>query len=247
MKRAIEAEEAGDGAAPGGGLSGMFNDPQMIQKLANNPKTRSFLADPQFMQKLQRLRSKPNDIGIEMQDPRFLQVMSVLLGIDMSMGGEDGMPDLKGPREAEEDVPMPDARPSSAKPSHPAKEPEPEPEPEPEDEEAVAAKKAKEEAEAEKKVGTENYKKRQFDVAIQHYDKAWELHKDITYLTNKSAAQFEKGDYEAAIESCKLAIQEGREVLADFKIIAKYATIRRMSVMLDTNTIQGFRPHRYFL
>ena len=58
-------------------------------------------------------------------------------------------------------------------------------------------------------------------MAIDHYDKAWNLHKDITYLTNKSAAQFEKGDFQGAIETCKTAIEEGREVLADFKIIAK--------------------------
>lgn len=193
----------------------------MIQKLANNPKTRSFLADPQFMQKLQHLRQNPNDIGGAMQDPRFLQVMSVLLGIDMSMGGApgDGAPDFGGSKEAEEDIVMPDARPSSAKPTEPTKAPEPEPEPE--DEEAIAAKEAKEKAEGEKKLGTENYKKRQFDAAIEHYNKAWDLHKDITYLTNKSAAQFEKADYESAITTCNQAIEEGREVLADFKIIAK--------------------------
>ena len=199
----------------------------MIQKLANNPKTRSLLADPQFMQKLQRLKQNPNDIGTEMQDPRFLQVMGVLLGVDMSFAGAPGegggISDVSGLKEVEEDVPMPDARPSSSKPAEPGKAPAPEPELEPEDEESAAAKKAKEEAESEKKLGTENYKKRQFDAAIEHYDKAWSLHQDITYLTNKSAAQFEKGDYEAAIETCKTAIEKGREVLTDFKIIAKYA------------------------
>ena len=228
VKRAIDAEASADSAAGGlGGLGNMFNDPQMIQKLANNPKTRSLLADPQFMQKLQRLKQNPNDIGTEMQDPRFLQVMSVLLGIDMSFGGAPGegggTPDLAANKEAEEDVPMPDARPSSTQPAK-APEPEPEPEPTPEDEDAIAAKKAKDAADAEKKLGTENYKKRQFDTAIEHYDKAWDLHKDITYLTNKSAAQFEKGEFEGAIETCKKAIEEGREVLADFKVIAKYVS-----------------------
>jgi len=201
----------------------MFNDPQMFQKLANNPKTSSLLADPSFMAKLQRLRQNPNNIGEEMRDPRFLQVMSVLLGIDMSFGGpgEGATARSTGSKEQEEDVPMPDARPSSAKPAEPAKAPEPEPGPEPEDEETLAQRKAKEEADNEKKLGTENYKKREFDAAIEHYGKAWDIHKDITYLTNMSAAQFEKGDYEAAIESCKKAIEEGREVRTDFKIIAK--------------------------
>ena len=225
VKRAIEAEAKADGLGDdaSGGLGNIFNDPQMIQKLASNPKTSSLIADPQFMAKLQRLKQNPNSIGEEMRDPRFLQVMSVLLGIDMSfgnpgdVGGETAHPG--GPKEHEEDTPMPDARPASAKPTK-----EPEPEPEPEDEEAIAQKKAKEEAEAEKKLGTENYKKRQFDAAIEHYSKAWDLHKDITYLTNKSAAEFEKGDYESAIATCQMAIEEGREVRTDFKIIAKYVT-----------------------
>lgn len=226
VKRAIDAEAgAGAGNDPSMGLGNVFSDPQMIQKLANNPKTSSFLADPAFMSKLQRLRQNPNSIGEEMRDPRFMQVMGVLLGIDLSFGGSGegagGAAAASGPKEQEEDVPMPDARPSSAKPAEPAKAPEPEPEPEPEDEEAIAQRKAKEEADNEKRLGTENYKKRQFDAAIEHYGKAWDIHKDITYLTNMSAAQFEKGDYEAAIESCKRAIQEGREVRTDFKIMAK--------------------------
>jgi stress-induced-phosphoprotein 1 len=202
----------------------MFNDPQLYQKLAKNPKTSPYLADPAFMAKLQSLAKNPGQMGQELGDPRMLQVMSVLLGIDLSMGDPSaGGPSARG-QEHEEDVPMPDARPSSR--AQPPKEPEPEPEPEPEDEEAIAARKAKEAAEAEKKLGTENYKKRQFDAAIEHYSKAWELHKDITYLTNLSAAKFEKGEYEGAIEACEKAIEEGRQIRADFKIIAKaYARV----------------------
>lgn len=231
VNRAIDAEAAEDGVSgnPSAGLGNLFNDPQMIQKLASNPKTSSLLADPQFMAKLQRLKQNPNNIGEEMRDPRFLQVMSVLLGIDMQFGdpgegGAGGPSGSGGSEEQAEDIPMPDARPSSAKaePARaPAPEPEPEPEAEPEDEDAIASKKAKEEAEAEKKLGTENYKKRQFDAAIEHYNKAWDLHKDITYLTNLSAAKYEKGDNQGAIEACEKAIEEGREVRADFKIIAK--------------------------
>ncbi len=223
VKRAIDAEGKADGASgdPMGGLGSMFNDPQLIQKLGKNPKTAPLLADASFMAKLQKLRQNPNSIGEELGDPRFLQVMSVLLGIDMQFGGAPGAaPNASGPGDAEEDLPMPDARPASRTPPK-AKEPSPEPEAEPEDEESKAAKKAKEEAEAEKKLGTENYKKRQFDAAIEHYSKAWDLHKDITYLTNLGAAKFEKGEYQGAIEACEKAIEEGRQVRADFKVIAK--------------------------
>jgi len=82
VKRAIEAEAREDGFGGGSDpLGGMFSDPQMFQKLANNPKTAPLLADAEFMAKLQRLQSNPKDIGREMQDPRFLQVMGVLMGI----------------------------------------------------------------------------------------------------------------------------------------------------------------------
>jgi stress-induced-phosphoprotein 1 len=198
----------------------MFSDPNMIQKLANNPKTASYLADPDFMNKLQQLKTNPNAVGSYMQDPRFLQVMSVMLGIDMQFGGPGGAGEHGGaaPREAEEDVEMPDV------PQQPKKAPEPEPEPEPvveETEEDKAAKEAKIKADELKKKGTEFYKKRQFDEAIENYNKAWETHKDIAYKTNEGAAKFEKGDYEGCIKACQEAVEYGREVFADFKIIAK--------------------------
>lgn len=219
VDRAIQAEADEDGVK-GNPLGGMFDDPQLIQKLANNPKTSKYLADPAFMQKLQQLRQNPSDMGAMLGDPRLLEVMSVMLGIDLQMGDRMGAGTENASGEYEEDVKMPDA-PSSSRASVPEPQKAPELEPEPEDEEAAAAKKAKEEAEAEKKIGTENYKKRKFDEAIEHYSKAWELHKDITYLTNKSAAEFEKGDYDACIQSCQTAVDEGREMLADFKLIAK--------------------------
>ena len=44
---------------------------------------------------------------------------------------------------------------------------------------------AKKEAEAEKKLGADAYKTRDFDNAIAHFQKAWDIYpKDITFLTN---------------------------------------------------------------
>jgi stress-induced-phosphoprotein 1 len=196
------------GGDPMGGLGSMFKDPQLIQKLANNPKTSSLLADPSFMAKLQQIQQNPNNAQELFSDPRMIQVLGVLMGVDMEMRGGD--------------EPMPDA-PAEPKQPEPAKKaPEPQPEPEEElDEEALEKKKAKEAADKEKALGTENYKKRNFDEAIAHYSKAWELHKDITYLNNLGAAYFEKGDYEKCIETCEKAVEEGREIYADFKLIAK--------------------------
>lgn len=41
---------------------------------------------------------------------------------------------------------------------------------------------------AEKALGNAAYKARSFDEAVAHYEKAWELNKDITYLNNLSGA-----------------------------------------------------------
>src|SRR5436305_12991104 len=132
----------------------MFNDPQLYQKLAKNSKTSPYLADPAFMAKLQRLAKNPSEMGQELGDPRMLQVMSVLLGIDLSMGDPSaGGPSARG-HEQEDDVPMPDARPSSRPPPPKAKEPSPEPDPEAE--ETSAAKTAKDEADAETTLATES-------------------------------------------------------------------------------------------
>lgn len=225
VKRAMEQEAGGPGggADPMGGLGNMFKDPNLIQKLASNPKTSSLLADPGFMAKLQAIQQNPNNMQDLFSDPRMIQVLGVLMGVDMEMrDSADPAAGGSGSRvEPEEDVPMSDA--PSKKPE-PAKAPEPEPEEL--DDDAVEKKKAKEAADKEKALGTENYKKRNFDEAIKHYQAAWDLHKDITYLNNLGAAHFEKGDYQACIETCTKAVEEGRSLYADFKVIAKsYARI----------------------
>ncbi|KAI9047691.1 hypothetical protein LZ554_008401 [Drepanopeziza brunnea f. sp. 'monogermtubi'] len=224
VQRAIDAEAKADGVTgdPSAGLGSMFKDPQVIQKIAANPKTSKFLADPSFMTKLQYIRDNPSDVQGVFQDPRMVQVLGVLMGIDMMASTQDprGEPG-SAPQEAEEDVPMTDAQPAPAQAQQPKKAPSPEPEPEPMDEEAAEKAKAKAAADEEKRLGTENYKKRNFDQAIAHYSKAWELHKDITYLNNLGAAYYEKGDYDEAIKACEKAVEEGREVYADFKMIAK--------------------------
>ncbi|KAK5630411.1 hypothetical protein RRF57_006126 [Xylaria bambusicola] len=228
VKRAMEQESGGAGGFGGddpmGGIGKMFSDPNLLTKLMNNPKTSGYFSDPSFIAKVQALQKNPQNTQELFSDPRMIQVLGVAMGIDMDMRTPEDMPGGApgtSSKEAEEDVEMPDRKPSPPKAS------EPEPEPEPElDEEALQKKKAKEEADKEKALGTENYKKRNFDEAIAHYTKAWDLYKDITYLNNLGAAYFEKGDYQACIDACTKAIEEGRMIYADFKMIAKsYARI----------------------
>lgn len=88
------------------------------------------------------------------------------------------------PQQESRSEPTPSA--SASKPAEKKPEPKPEPKDEPmEVDDADAT--AKKEAEAVKAKGNAAYKARQFDEAIEHYSKAWELYpKDVTFLTNLS-------------------------------------------------------------
>jgi len=69
----------------------MFNDPNLLGKIAGNPTTKHLLADPTFMSKLRQVQQNPQMLQQEiMQDQRLMQVMAMLLGINMSMPGEAG-------------------------------------------------------------------------------------------------------------------------------------------------------------
>lgn len=232
VERAMDAELR-DGGKGGGDsfpssaadeMGGMFRDPALLGKLAANPKTAAYLSDPTFMQRLQSLQANPSNVQDIFSDPRMIEVMGVAMGLDFSMGGMPGAAGGPEPTDAPAGFSAAAAAPSVPKEESKVEEVvEEEPE---EDEDARAKREAKEAADKEKALGTASYKKREFDDAIAHYQKAWDLHKDIVYLNNLGAAQFEKGDYEATIAACTQAVEEGRALLADWKTMAKaYARI----------------------
>lgn len=67
----------------------IFNDPNLIMKIANNPSTKQYLSDPTFMAKLQMVQKNPQLLQQEiMQDQRLMGVMAMLLGLNMNAGGE---------------------------------------------------------------------------------------------------------------------------------------------------------------
>lgn len=74
----------------------------------------------------------------------------------------------------------------------------------------------------EKELGNAAYKKKDFETALQHYERAIELDPtNITYLTNKAAVFFEQANWDLCLKMCEEAVKKGREYRADFKIIAK--------------------------
>lgn len=70
LKKGLEeVQKAQESDGPGGQMGKMFQDPQLFQKLAANPKTASLLADQSFVQKLNALQKNPNDAMSAFQDP----------------------------------------------------------------------------------------------------------------------------------------------------------------------------------
>ncbi|KIK65717.1 hypothetical protein GYMLUDRAFT_367460 [Collybiopsis luxurians FD-317 M1] len=59
----------------------MFSDPNLIGKLASNPRTSKHLSDSAFVRKLQMIQQNPN--LVDMSDPRMIDVLGALMGIDM--------------------------------------------------------------------------------------------------------------------------------------------------------------------
>lgn len=149
-----------------------------------------------------------------------MQALGVLLGVKLST------------RMPEEDDEMPEAsterkRPAETEHVKEEKRPEPEPEPEPmevsEEEKEIKEKKAK--AQKEKEAGNAAYKKKDFETAIQHYTKAIELDDgDISFITNRAAVYLEMGKYEECIKDCDTAVERGRELRSDYKMIARALT-----------------------
>lgn len=198
------------------GLSKMFSDPNMIENLKKNPKTSELMKDPQLVAKLIGYQTNPQAISQDLfTDPRLMTIMATLMGVDLNMdlNESNSMPKEQEQKEEKKE--------EAPKPQEEKKEPVQEPEPMEVDSEEKGDSSKKEEAEKEKAEGNKFYKARQFDDAIKHYNAAWDLHQDITYLNNRSAAEFEKGETETALKTLEEAIDKGREMRADYKLIAK--------------------------
>ena len=188
-----------------------FASPAALMKLHADPRTREYLKDQSFLNKLNQCKADPKMMTMLMQsDPRFMTALGVILGIDMqTMGADD-----------DESFEMDTSAPKPEKPVETKKEATKKPDP-PKSKPEVSA------SDQEKEKGNEAYKAKKFDIALQHYDKAIELDStNMSYILNKAAVYFEMGDFDKCIEMAEKSIQVGRENGVDFKQIAKgYARI----------------------
>ncbi|KAK4769618.1 hypothetical protein SAY86_027768 [Trapa natans] len=211
----------------------VFQGPEMWAKLTADPSTRAFLQQPDFVRMMQDVQKNPSNLNLYLKDQRVMQALGVLLNVKFHAPNQ-------------EDRDMPDAEPA-APPSRPEQKPQHEPVPEPEPmETSLEEKEAKErktQALKEKEAGNASYKKKDFETAIQHYTKAIELDdEDISFLTNRAAVYLEMGKHEECIKDCDKAVERGRELRSDFKMIARALTRKGSALVKVAKCSKDFDP-----
>jgi stress-induced-phosphoprotein 1 len=220
VQAAIEAQQN-----PDFGLGKIFSDPNLIENLKKNPKTAELMKDPTLVNKVIQMKSNPQAAAQDfLSDPRLMTIMATLLGIDLNNDSPAG---AAAANAGASSSPTPTSEPAKVNEPEPTSKSEAEPKKDEEgdvqveDAEPTTNASAKKEADEIKAEANKLYKSKKFDEAIELYNKAWDLHQDVTYLNNRAAAEFEKGDYETTIKTCQEAIEKGREQRADYKTIAK--------------------------
>uniref|UniRef100_A0A7C9FMX1 STI1 domain-containing protein n=1 Tax=Opuntia streptacantha TaxID=393608 RepID=A0A7C9FMX1_OPUST len=213
----------------------VFSGPEMWAKLTADPATRAFLQQPDFVSMMQDIQKNPSNLNLYLKDQRVMQALGVLLNVKL--------------RTAPEDMEVPPAEELPLKKEEPAKKPEPKPQPQPEPEPEPVAEEEKEKkerkalAQKEKEAGNAAYKKKDFETAIQHYTKAIELDdEDISFLTNRAAVYLEMGKYDECIKDCDKAVERGRELRSDFKMIARALTRKGTAFVKMAKTSKDYEP-----
>ncbi|MCQ2820821.1 MAG: tetratricopeptide repeat protein [archaeon] len=178
------------------------------EKLFTDPRTAKYMADPSFKNLLDYgMRDQNALLQLIQTDPRFMDVFSVLTGIDMTKMNEEMAKNQKAQEEEE-------------------KKKKEEEEKKRKEEEEIKKKKEEEDkwnamseeekndqiqhqkADEIKLKGNEEYKKKNFDKAIEFYNQAKEMYpKEMTYYLNLSRCYMEKKDYDKVLENCKYVIE----------------------------------------
>ncbi|KAL6911899.1 hypothetical protein ACP4OV_000704 [Aristida adscensionis] len=240
LEDAKKAAAAPPRRAPSGpdAIGQMFQGPELWTKIASDPATRPFLEQPDFMQMLREVQRNPSSLNMYLSDPRMMQVLSLMLNIKLqrpeASESSQSSPPPPPQQQQQQQAPPPEAK---------AREVEPEPEPEPMDltDEEKERKERKAAAQKEKEAGNAAYKKKDFETAIQHYSKALELDdEDISYLTNRAAVYIEMGKYDECIKDCDQAVERGRELRADFKMISRALTRKGTALVKLAKTSKDF-------
>ena len=221
IKAQMDRQNSGGGGAQMLQMMQAFAAPDALDKIAANPKTAPYLADPAFMARFKAIQANPSSLQQNM-DEKIIMCMMVLLGQGDVLSGveEDAEAAAEAERRAAEEE---EARATEAKRKAEAEAKRKAEEEAKRKAEEEAAKDPKAvEAAAEKAAGTECYKKKDFEGALSHYRKAFELEPtNMVYLLNVGAVYMEQKNFDAAIAECTRAVEVGQDNRGDFKLLAR--------------------------
>jgi stress-induced-phosphoprotein 1 len=205
-----------------------FTKPNAIEKVLADPSMKEYIAQSDFMPKLVEIAANPSALSKHLQDPRILQAVMVAMGVNVKTNpsGEKSFSYESGPKS---DSKEPKAVPAKAASVEEVKEASPGSSWEDVRHHDATPSEAnwrdasvRETSDKLKDLGNSAYKNCDFVTAISHYDAAFEADpSNVAVLNNKAAVFFEQGDFDACIAVCEQAAEKGRELFADFKIIAK--------------------------
>lgn len=223
VKKEKDGPTFGMGGSPGMGMPpGMGNlfGPDMMARIAMDPKLRGYMSDPDFMAKIQLLQKDPNQLSSMMGDQKIMDVF-------MSMLGANGM-SMKTADDFENELTQKDP-PAAPKKEETKVAPEPEPMEEEDLSDLSPAELKKREdqkaALAAKENGNKLYKAKKFEDALAAYDEAITLDPtNMTFLSNKAAVYFTMKNYDECIKMCTDAVEVGKENRAPFEDRAKALT-----------------------
>ncbi len=180
-----------------------FGDSDLIAKLQADPRVAPLLKDANFLAKLRDLQANPQNLTKYLNEPGMMDVLSVLLNLEKKGEAKDeccasGSCTTKTSDEEEvKQKPQPEpvkekSKPSTATPTQSIEE--------------IEAGKLKD-------LGNEAYKRKDFPSALQYYQEALKLTpQNAQLLLNQSAAHFEAGDLDSAVQKASEAVDLARDV-----------------------------------
>jgi stress-induced-phosphoprotein 1 len=236
----VQRDQKSSNAPPAASPSPFANlfGPDLMTKIALNPKLRPYLNDADFVQKVKILQTNPNSMETMIQDKRIMEVFQHIV-----LGGM-GMPDMDGSDDNEPNDTYTRRAPpatTSTTPGAATKKSEA-PEPMEEDEEdeieevfsdaltpeqikLAQEKKDKKAAVEAKERGNKLYQAKDFDGALTAYEEAFQLDStNMTFLSNKAAVHFTQNSFDECIRMCDAAMEVAVSNKAPFEDRAKALT-----------------------
>ncbi len=179
-----------------------------FSKLYTDPRTSKYMSDPQFSSLLNfAMKDQKMLMDLVSKDPRFMDVFSVLTGIDLAGMSEESMKSKKEREEKEKERKKQDEERRKRDEEEKKKKDEEDKfnqMPEEEKQEFFNKKKAEEL----KALGNEHYKKKEWESALKYYDEAIQVYpKELTLFLNRAGVNQEFKEYQKVIEDCNHVIE----------------------------------------